>query len=102
MKKYGRRISPQQVECGIVNLNMPVPNHWVCYWKNDDDSVFFDPLAQVTHVKLQNYLKTRDEFDNGLPSIQRNIDTFPAAHIGNLLLHMSTLVLSWLPHSWRG
>ena len=47
--------SPQKVECGIVNLNMSVPNHWVCYWKNGYDGVLFDPLAQMTHVKIQNY-----------------------------------------------
>ena len=58
--------SPQQVGCGIVNLHMPVPNRWVCYWKSDNERVLFDPLAQVTPVKIQNYLKTRDEFDNGL------------------------------------
>ena len=44
--------SPQQVECGIVNLNMSVLNHWVCYWKNGDERIFFDPLAQVTPVKI--------------------------------------------------
>ena len=37
---------------------------------------------------MQNYLKTRDEFDNGLSVIQRNIDRFPVDHIGNLLLHV--------------
>ena len=82
--------SPQQVECGIVNLNMSVPNRWVCYWKSDNERVFFDSLqVQVTPVKIQNYLKTRDEFDNGLSVIQRNIKRFSADHIDNLLLHVS-------------
>ena len=67
---------------------MSVPNHRVCYWKNGYDRVLFDPLAQVTTAKMQNCLKTRDEFDNGLPVLQRNIDRFQVGHIGNLLLHV--------------
>ena len=67
---------------------MTVPNHWVCYWRNGYGRVFFDPLAQVASVKMQNNLKTRDEFENGLSVIQRNIDRFPMYHIGNLPLHL--------------
>ena len=59
-----------------------------CYWKNGYDIVFFDPLAQVASVKIQNYLKTRDQFDNNLSVIQRNIDRLPVDHIGNILLHV--------------
>ena len=79
---------------------MSVPNHWICYWNNGNDRVFFDPVAQVTPVKLQNYLKTRvefDKFDNGLSVIQRNIDRFPADHIDNLLLHMLKTLTGGLP-----
>ena len=60
--------------------------------------VFFDPLAQVTPVKTQNYLKIRDEFDNGLSVIQRNINRFPADHIGNLLFHVLK-TLTGMPRS---
>ena len=89
--------SPQQIECGNVNLNLSVPNRWVCYWKNGNERVFFDPLAQVTPGKMQNYLKTRDEFDNGLSVIQRNINRFPAGHIDNLLLHVLEMLTGGLP-----
>ena len=73
--------SPQQNKCRIINLNTSHPSHWVCYRKNGNDRIFFDPIAQVTPVKVQHYLKTRHEFEKGLSVIQRNAYIVPIAKL---------------------
>ena len=51
--------TPQQTECGIVNLNRSVSNRWVGYWKNGDVGVFLGPLAQVTPSKNAKLFKNQ-------------------------------------------
>ena len=63
-------------ECGVVNLNTSKEpgSHWVCYYKNGRERIYFDSFGQVTPIEIQKYLKTKREFDNDVPVIQRNTD----------------------------
>ena len=72
---------PFNVESGIVNLNTSnqAGSHWVCYYRNRTDRIYFDSYGQITPVEIQSYLKTGSEFDGGKEVIQRNTDIVQAA-----------------------
>ena len=63
-------------ECGIVNFNTSKEpgSHWVCYYKNGSDCLYFDSFGQITPIEIQNYLKTRKQFESDEAAIQRNTD----------------------------
>ena len=63
-------------ECGIVNCNTShQPGiHWVCYFKDDWMRLCFDSFGQVTPAEIQEYLKTKKEYEAGKTVIQRNTD----------------------------
>ena len=64
-------------ECGIVNMNtsQQAGSHWVCYFKDGmKRRIYFDSFGQITLMEIQKYLKTRREFQNNAPTIQRNTD----------------------------
>ena len=67
---------PKRKECGIVNLNTfkQPGSHWVCYYKDGTDRIYFDSFGQITPIEIQTYLKTKEELDNDLAVIQRNTD----------------------------
>ena len=67
---------PLQKECGIMNLNTSdqVGSHWVCYFKNGYERIYFDSFGQVTPIELQKYLKTHLEWEKQQQVIQRNTD----------------------------
>ena len=67
---------PHSVECGIVNLNTSSKSgsHWVCYYRNKSDRIYFDSFGQITQVEVPRYLKTGTEFVRGKEVIQRNTD----------------------------
>jgi hypothetical protein len=48
-----------EIECGILNLDLNKNNgtHWVCYYKNKDNSYYFDSFGLDPPIELQNYLK---------------------------------------------
>ena len=68
---------PYTVECGIVNFNKHTQpgSHWVCYYRNKDQRIYFDSYGQITPVEVQRYLKTGPEFQRGNEVIQRNTDS---------------------------
>ena len=70
------------LECGIVNLNTSnqAGNHWVCYYGDKNQRIYFDLYGQITPVEIQRYLKTVSEFDCGKEVIQRNTDIVQAAN----------------------
>ena len=70
------RQTPHSVECGIVNLNTSSQSgsHWVCYYRNKSDRIYFDSFGQITPVDVQCYLKTGTQFVRGREVIQRNTD----------------------------
>ena len=63
-------------ECGIVNLNTSQQpgSHWVCYFKDGGNRIYFDSFGQITPIEIQKYLKTQKEFDENSSVIQRNTD----------------------------
>ena len=67
---------PEYKECGILNFNTSTEpgSHWVAYYKNGDERIYFDSYGQVPPTELQKYLKTQKEFRNNEPVIQRNTD----------------------------
>ena len=43
---------PFNVDSGIVNLNAsnPAGSHWVCYYRNKADRIYFGSYGQITTV----------------------------------------------------
>ena len=74
--------TPHSVECGIVNLNTSSPpgSHWLCYYRNKSNRIYFDSFGQITPVEIQRYLKTGIEFVRGREVIQINTDIVQAAN----------------------
>ena len=63
-------------ESGIVNFNTSEEpgSHWVAYFQDGSKKIYFDSFGQVIPTEIQKYLKTKDEYRNNLPVIERNTD----------------------------
>ena len=63
-------------ETGIVNFNTSKEpgSHWVAYFRDGSKKIYFDSFGQVIPTEIQRYLKTKEEYHNNLPVIQRNTD----------------------------
>ena len=63
-------------ESGIVNFNTSKEpgSHWVAYFRDGNQKIYFDSFGQVIPTEIQKYLKTKEEYENNLPVIQRNTD----------------------------
>ena len=68
--------TPKEKECGIVNFNTSSEpgSHWVAYYKNGKERIYFDSFGQVMPTELKKYLKTKEELEDDAPVIQRNTD----------------------------
>ena len=68
--------TPENQECGIVNFNKSTEpgSHWVGFFKDGDKRIYFDSFGQVIPTEIQKYLKTKEEYQNDAPVIQRNTD----------------------------
>ena len=66
----------EEKECGIVNFNKSSEpgSHWVAYYKDGNERIYFDSFGCVAPIEIQKYLKTTKEFLNSEPVIQRNTD----------------------------
>ena len=89
---------PKRFECGIMNFNThnQLGTHWVCFAKRGKTCIYFDSFGQITPVEIQRYLKTRFEFQNNIPVIERNTDIVqrPNTSIcGHLCLFVLTAVM---------
>ena len=60
---------PYSVECDIVYLNTSnqAGSHWICYYRNKNDRIYFDSYGQITPSEIQQY---DSEFDRGKEIIQ--------------------------------
>ena len=69
-------LKPQKIECGVMNLNQSYQagSHWVCYYKNGNERIYFDSFGQITPIEIQRYLKTPYEFKSNEEVIHRNTD----------------------------
>ena len=88
---------PHQKECDIVNLNtsMEKGSHWICYYKDGKQRIYFDSFGQVTPREIQKYLKTNKEFKMGKAVIQRNTDIVQHTNT-HVCAHLCLFVLrSW-------
>ena len=67
---------PNEKECGVVNFNTSSQpgSHWVAYYKDGDERIYFDSFGCTAPIEIQKYLKTPDEFQNNEAVIQRNTD----------------------------
>ena len=65
---------PRKQECGIMNFNTSHQSgsHWVSWYKNGRERIYFDSFGCICPEELQKYLKTTTEFQNKIPRIQRN------------------------------
>ena len=86
---------PFNVESGIVNFNTSnhAGSHWVCYYRNKTDRIYFDSYGKITPVEIQRYLKTGT--DRGMEVIQRNTDIVQAANT-SVCGHLCLFVLKSL------
>ena len=84
-------------ECGIVNLNTSQESgsHWVCYYKDGRQRIYFDSFGQITPIEIQKYLKSKTEFANAEPVIQRNTDIVQAINT-SVCGHLCLFVLKSL------
>ncbi len=84
---------PHKQECGIMNFNTSQQpgSHWVCWYKNGDERVYFDSFGCICPEELQKYLKTHTEYKNHILCIQRNTDQVQAPNTqicGHLCLYV--------------
>lgn len=61
---------PRRCETAVVNLGTELGTHWVFYFKDNSRRIYFDSFATLTPIELQHYLKTKNEYNQGV--IQRN------------------------------
>ena len=73
---------PYNIECDIINLNTSRESgsHWVCYYRNKSDRIYFDSYGQITSSEIQRYLKTGSEFGRGSEVTQGNTDIVQASN----------------------
>ena len=90
-------LHPFSVECGIVSFNTSNQpgTHWVCYYCNKTDRIYFDSDGQITLVEIQRCLKTGSEFDREKEVIQRNTDIVQAPST-SVCRHLCLFVLKSL------
>ena len=91
---------PLNVECGIVSFTTSnqTGSHWVFYYRNKNERIYFDSYRQITPVEIQRYLKKDSEFDRGKAVIQRNTDILQAAST-SVFGHLCLFVLKSLANS---
>ena len=84
-------------ECGIMNLNTheQIGSHWVCYVKTIHTRIYFDSYGQITPLEIKKYLKTKQEFKNNRPVIERNTDIVQKPNT-SVCGHLCLLVLTSL------
>ena len=63
---------PRLQECGIVNFNTSSEpgSHWVAYYKNGRNRIYFDSYGQAVLQEISDYLKTKSEKKNDEAVIQ--------------------------------
>ena len=66
----------KNIECGIVNFNFSYQSgtHWVCYYKNKEERLYFDSFGLITPIQIQKYLKTSYQFKHNIAVIDRQND----------------------------
>ena len=57
------KLKPLRHECGIVNLQTSDKNgsHWVCWFINGNDKVYFDSFGAPPDLRVAKYLKKKNK-----------------------------------------
>ena len=65
--------TPEKQECGVVNFNTSKEpgSHWVGYYKDGDERIYFDSFGQVIPTEIQKYLKTKEEFEKCTSNLKK-------------------------------
>ena len=74
---------PWYHECGIVNFNTSTEpgSHWVAYYKNGKNRIYFDSYGQVILDEISKYLKSDSEKINDEAVIARNCEKFLSKYL---------------------
>ena len=81
MHFYARYVTSLSVHCRVnLNTSDQAGSHWVCYYRNKNDRIYFNSYGQITPVEIQRFLEAGSEFDRGKEVIQRNTDIVQAAN----------------------
>ena len=79
-----------------MNISNQPGSHWVGYYRNKTDRIYFDSYGQITPAEIQQrYLKTSNEFDRGKEVIRRNTDIVLAVNT-SVCGHLCLFVLKSL------
>ena len=93
----------KSIECGIMNFNThkQLGSHWVSYMRTKQGNrIYFDSFGQITPLEIQKYLKTKQEFKNNTPVIQRNSDIVQRVNT-HVCGHLCLVVLTSLMREHR-
>ncbi len=73
---------PHKHECGIMNFNTSNQSgsHWVAWFKNGSNRIYFDSFGCITPDELQRYMKTKREYKDNILCIHRNTDQIQKAN----------------------
>ncbi len=88
---------PKETECAIVNFNNSNQpgTHWVAFYKNGVQRIYFDSFGQIPPTEIQKYLKTPEEYKHNTPVIERNTDVVQKPNT-NICGHLCIYVLDQL------
>ena len=80
-------------ECGIVNLESSAEkgSHWVCWYKNGKERIYFDSYGEPPPPELEVYLKTKKELENSKLCIKQSSVTVQkddSSECGSLCLYV--------------
>lgn len=78
--------TPKNKECGILNLNNSHQNgsHWVCWYKNKNNKIYFDSYGVYPPKELIDYLKQNTFINYNTDRVQ----PFGTIICGHLCLYM--------------
>ena len=59
---------PKETECAVVNFNNSdqIGSHWVAFYKNGEQRIYFDSFGQIPPIEIQKYLKTPEEYKHNI------------------------------------
>ena len=88
---------PKETECAVINLqnSNQAGSHWVAFYKDGEQRIYFDSFGQIPPTEIQKYLKTAEEYKQNIPVIQRNTDIVQKPNT-NICGHLCIRVLDKL------
>ena len=80
-------------ECGIANLESSLEkgSHWICWYKNGKERIYFDSYGEPPPPELEVYLKTKKELEKSKLCIKQSSVTVQkddSSECGSLCLYV--------------